>query len=96
MQTQVIVHTSPKNETLGAVLGFFFGPLGLLYSSSYIAAGVFFVANVISFLLTPFLIGFPMLFGCAVGAAFWNYKACKKINQSNAAPAAPIHFSKTA
>ena len=78
---QTVVVKSEKNPGLGAALGFFFGPLGLLYSNTK-AALIMFVPTVISAALCFFLIGVPMLFACMVGCAIWAYKSCETYNKS--------------
>jgi len=79
-QTVVVVR-SEKNPTTGAVLGFIFGPLGLLYSNP-MATLIMFPAYVVSAFLCAFLIGIPMVFACAVISAIWAYKSCQKHNNT--------------
>lgn len=78
---QTVVVKSEKNPGLGAALGFFFGPLGLLYSNTK-AALIMFVPTAISGALCFFLIGIPMLFACLVACAVWAYKSCETYNKS--------------
>lgn len=79
----IVITKSEKKPALGAVLGFFFGPIGLLYStiSGAIVMGI---ATVISAICIPLLfgLGIPMVFGCWIASAIWGYMACKKHNDS--------------
>lgn len=47
-QKQVVIVQIPKSPMLAAVLGFFFGPLGLLYASLRSAILMFFVNAVVA------------------------------------------------
>lgn len=80
-QIHVVIQQAQKNPALGAVLGFLFGPLGMIYSTP-IGAAIMIVPYVVSAFLCAFLIGFPMLFACGVASAIWSYKACEKSNQT--------------
>jgi hypothetical protein len=79
-QVQIIVARSEKSPGLGAALSFFFGCLGLLYSSPK-AALIMFLPYVISAALIPFLVGIPMLIVCNIISCVWAYKACEKHNR---------------
>jgi hypothetical protein len=80
-QQTVVIVRAEKNPTTGAILGFIFGPLGLLYSNP-MATLIMFPAYFVSILLCTFLIGFPLLFCCAVASAIWAHKSCQKHNQA--------------
>lgn len=80
VSTQTVIVKSEKNPILGAILGFCFGPLGLLYSNTK-AALIMLPAFLISGFLCLFFIGVPMLFACMVGSAVWGYMACDKHNK---------------
>lgn len=47
-QRQVVIVQIPKSPMLAAVLGFFFGPLGLLYASLRSAILMFFVNIIVA------------------------------------------------
>jgi len=68
-KAQTIIVKSPKNVGLAAGLGFFFGPIGMCYST-LIGALVMFLVNIV----VGFIFTFPI---CAV----WAYIAAKKYNQ---------------
>ena len=50
VQTQVIVVTSPKSVGVALLLTFFFGPLGMLYSTVAGALVMFFVSVLVAFI----------------------------------------------
>ena len=77
---QVIIQNH-KDPMVGAALAFFFGCLGMFYSTPK-GALIMLLPTIISAALTPFLIGFPMLFVCNVITCVWSYKACEAHNKS--------------
>lgn len=72
---QVIVVQSPKSPGVAAILGFFLGPLGLLYSTVAGAVTMFFV-NLVIGLLT---LGLGLILTWPV-CALWGYVAAKSHN----------------
>ena len=76
MSDQLAIQTSIKNPVVGAALGFFCGPLGLLYTSNWILALCSFVVTVPLVIITA---GFGLLFTCPTNAIL-GYVFCKKHN----------------
>lgn len=75
-QPQTIIIKSEKSPILAVALAFFFGPLGLLYSTPFGAIVMFFVNMVVGF----FTLGFGLILtwpGCAI----WAYIAANKANK---------------
>ena len=73
---QTIIVKSTKNVGLAAGLGFFFGPLGMCYSTLK-GALVMFLVNIVIAVLT-------LGFGCLITLPFcaiWAYMAAKKYNE---------------
>lgn len=81
--TQVVVVGTPKDPTAAALLGFFFGPLGLLYSTVPGAAIMFGVSVVVG--LLTFGLGLVLLWPVS---AVVGYQAAKSTNQRLALAAA--------
>ena len=80
-QVHIVVTKSEKNPFLGAALSFFFGCLGMLYSTPK-GALIMFVPTVLSVCLIPFLIGIPMLVVCNIVSCIWAYKECENHNKN--------------
>lgn len=80
VSTQTVIVKSEKNPILGAILGFCFGPLGLLYTH-WKPAAIMLPAFLLSAVLIPLFVGIPMFFACMVGSAVWGYMACDKHNK---------------
>ena len=55
-QIHVVITKSEKNPILGAALSFFFGCIGMLYSTPK-GALIMFIPSVVSAILIPFLVG---------------------------------------
>ena len=81
--TQVVVVGTPKDPTASALLEFFFGPLGLLYSTAPGAAIMFGVSVVVG--LLTFGLGLVLLWPVS---AVVGYQAAKSTNQRLALAAA--------
>ncbi|QTE24367.1 hypothetical protein [Polaribacter cellanae] len=73
-QTTVIVK-SEKSAGIAAILGFFFGPLGMLYSTGK-GALIMFIINFIGF----FFLAFFILVITNPICAIWAYRAAKNDN----------------
>ena len=74
-QPAVIVIANKKSKAIAAILGFFFGPLGLLYSSLLGAAVMFIVSIPILFITAGFGI-FITVPACAI----WGFIAAANHN----------------
>jgi len=75
-QPQRVIVQSTKSEGMSAILGFFLGPLGLLYST-ITGAIVMFLINVF---VGIFTLGFGLFLTWPV-CAVWGYMAAKKYNE---------------
>lgn len=76
----VIISNEKKDPVVGLLLAFFFGCIGMLYSTPK-GALIMLAPTIISALLCFIVIGFPMLFICNVMACYWSYKACVDHNE---------------
>jgi Na+/phosphate symporter len=94
-QIHVVITKSEKNPILGAALSFFFGCLGMLYSTPK-GALIMFLPTVISACLIPFLIGIPMIIVCNIVSCVWAYKACETHNNDLQKTVQESHLSKAA
>ena len=94
-QVHVIVTKSEKSPILGTALAFFFGCLGMLYSTPK-GALIMFVPTVISAILIPFLVGIPMIIVCNIVSCVWSYKACEAHNNELVKTVQGNHLSKVA
>jgi len=72
---QVIIVKSEKSPAIAVILAFFFGPLGLLYSTTT-GAIVMFIVNIVVGVCT---LGFG-LFLTWPASAIWAYFAAKRYN----------------
>jgi len=75
-QPNVVVVQVTKNPGIAALLGFFFGPLGLLYSTMT-GAIVMFIINVFVGVIT---IGFGLFITWPI-CAIWGYIAAQSSNK---------------
>ncbi len=71
-----VVVQSTKNAGLAAGLGFFFGPLGMLYATVK-GAIIMFLVNIV---IAIFTLGIGLLFTFPI-CAIWAYMAAKKYNE---------------
>ncbi len=79
------VQSQLKNTTIGMVLAFCFGSLGLMYST--IKGGLIMliptgIAVVLCLTGIGLIVGLPMLFAISVVNAIWAKKACEAHNES--------------
>ena len=73
---QMIIVKSTKNVGLAAVLGFFFGPLGMCYATLK-GALIMFLVNIV---IGIFTLGFGVFLTWPI-CAIWAYMAAKKYNE---------------
>lgn len=77
MENNTIIVKSQKSAGTGALLGFLFGPLGMLYSTITGAIVMFFVTGIVAF----FTVGFGLILTQPI-CAIWAYVAINKKNKS--------------
>lgn len=82
MENQTIIIKSQKSAGTAALLGIFFGPLGMLYSTITGAVVMFFVTGIVAF----FTVGFGLILTQPI-CAIWAYSAAKKENNTVASVA---------
>jgi len=73
---QVIIVKSEKSPGIAAILGFFFGPLGLLYSTVKGAI----IMIIVNFVVGLFTLGFGLFLAWPI-CAIIGYFAAKKSNE---------------
>ena len=75
---QVIIVQNQKSAGIGALLGFFFGPLGMLYSTGVGAVVMFIVTGVVA----VFTAGVGLVITQPI-CAIWAYFSIKNKNKIN-------------
>ncbi len=80
-QMHIVITKSEKNPIVGALLGFFFGFIGLFYSSPK-AALIMLAPTLLSCVLIPFFIGIPMIVMTWIACGVVGYVVCDKHNKS--------------
>ena len=75
-QNQTIIVANQKSTTTAAVLGFFFGPLGMLYSTISGAIIMFIISAIVGFLT----VGIGLIVTIPI-CSIWAYLAAKKHNE---------------
>ncbi len=76
-----IIHRPHKEPGIAAVLSFFFAGLGQIYNGEIGKGLCFILANVVSFLMCFFLIGFPMLLIVWIFGIYDAYTVADQINR---------------
>lgn len=80
-QLHIVITKSEKNPIVGALLGLFFGFIGLFYSSTK-AALIMLAPTLLSAVLIPFFIGIPMIFMTWIACGVVGYVVCDKHNKA--------------